>query len=136
MRFALATVLAAAALVAARPPCFHTKPSTCHVDARDGGHHTIEVPAAKAAVGSPFSFKFSDTTRNPGDTSYLQLGFWNLTYRGDLGRVDFSTDDHTTATATVSVPHQFATDGYALVVQEIDNGNQIYMGDVGVFFTR
>ena len=61
MRFALATVLAAAGLVAARPPCYHTKPPTCHLDGRDGGHHTIEVPAAKAAVGSPFSFKFSDT---------------------------------------------------------------------------
>ena len=65
MRFALATVLAAAGLVAARPPCYHTKPPTCHLDGRDGGHHTIEVPAAKAAVGSPFSFKFSDTVSPP-----------------------------------------------------------------------
>ena len=51
-------------------------------------------------------------TRNPGDTSYLQLGFWNLTYRGDLGRVDFSKDDHQTAIATVTVPHQFDNTAY------------------------
>ena len=51
-------------------------------------------------------------TRNPGDTSYLQLGFWNLTYRGDLGRVDFSKTDYTQVTASVSVPSQIVEGGY------------------------
>ena len=99
--------------------------------------------------------------RSPGDTSHLQLGFWNLTYRGDLGTLQFDKDNYTTATASISVPALFDDDGYgasfplipiilgkcesqltdirdaALVVQQIDSsGNVLYMGTVGVHFTR
>ena len=50
--------------------------------------------------------------RSPGDTSHLQLGFWNLTYRGDLGTLQFDKDNYTTATASISVPALFDDDGY------------------------
>ncbi|KAM5540316.1 hypothetical protein V8D89_006135 [Ganoderma adspersum] len=127
MRFSvsLATVLAAAGLV-----------STSPLEARYTGHHTIEVPASKANVGSPFSFSFSDTTRNPGDTSYLQLSFYNLTYRGVLGTVQFDKTDYTEATGSVTVPSQIVDGGYLLVVDQLDKGNQLYSGDVQVYFSR
>ena len=51
MRLSLATLLVAAGLVAARPS----------FEARNTGHHTIEVPAEGASIGSPFDFAFSDT---------------------------------------------------------------------------
>ncbi|PIL29723.1 hypothetical protein GSI_08162 [Ganoderma sinense ZZ0214-1] len=136
MRFAVLAILAAAGLVASAPPCFHQEPSLCHTERARTDYHQIETPTAQSSVGSSFAFKFVDTTRNPGDTSHLQLGLWNISYRGDLGSVHFSTADHTTATATVSVPHQFHNGPYALVVQEIDNGNMIYQGDVIVEFSR
>ncbi len=102
-------------------------------------------------------------TRNPADTSYLELSFYNLTYRAPLTTVQFDKTDYTIATATVSVPSQFANGGYgkhlfarapryqyklwgmtqlthvrpaALVVQQLDKGNQLYEGDNIVFFTR
>ncbi|KAM5533231.1 hypothetical protein V8D89_013096 [Ganoderma adspersum] len=127
MRFSLsvASVLAAAGLVSATP-----------LEARRG-ELAILQPVNNARIGTPFAFQYIDNLRTSGDTSHLQLGFWNLTYRGDLGTLQFDKTNYTTATASVSVPALFENDGYALVVQQIDSGgNVLYTGDVDVVFTR
>ena len=53
--------------------------------------------------------------RTAGDTSHLQLGLWNLTYRGDLGTLQFDKTNYTTATGSVSVPEIFENDGYGML---------------------
>lgn len=50
-------------------------------------------------------------TRNPADTSYLEVWFYNLTSRLFVERVDFSTEDYTQANASVNVPAEIQ-DGY------------------------
>ncbi|KAM5540314.1 hypothetical protein V8D89_006133 [Ganoderma adspersum] len=121
----VASVLAAAGLVGANP-----------VEIR-AGHHTIEVPAAGASIKSPFTFKFSDTTRNKGDSSHLQLSFYDLTHRYTVGSVSFSKSAYTEASALVHVPSSIPNGPYDIVVQEINgDGTQLYEGTVEVHFTR
>ncbi|KAM5533245.1 hypothetical protein V8D89_013110 [Ganoderma adspersum] len=122
----VSAVFAATGLVGATP-----------LKGRNTGHHTIEVPSNEETIHSPFLFTFSDTTRNPADTSILEVSFYNLTYRGFIANVNFTKEDYTLANATLTVPANIVSGGYDIVVQEIDHdgsGPQLYEGVTGVAY--